>query len=345
MPTNKLRHLVASLAVIAIVTPAPAQDVAYFRMNAMAPTSDSVVVPPMPGGPPTNPGTGVPPMTGEPPVVEPVENPAAAFDLNGYVGKKGVSFSTGFPTTNLQGPVTWTLATGSTALPAGLALDPETGIIAGRPTVPAIYQNIRLRAASGSREAITPPAIFAVLNPTLAYSFANLIEGEPAAIEAALTNTLRPATFEVDPAGSRLPSGLGLDPSTGAITGRPATATTVSGLRLRVTGADGAVAEAGPYTFTVAAATLALASEILPNTVSLPQGVHAGESRLNVTYLLGQYVPDGKPRVGVGEAVEVAYAQPVRADGAHLFSVPNANSFRVDALVGGQWGGTSRFVR
>lgn len=347
--TAKLRALVASLAIIAVIVPAHGQQQPYFRMNAMAPASDSVAVPPMPGGPPdmgnpsnptdpttpTNPG-GPPPMTGQPPTESPQE-PFAGFDLNGYVGKRTVAFSTGLPTTNLPAPVTWTLAAGSTPLPAGLVLDPETGVVAGRPSAAGIFQNIMLRATSGTSSATTAPAIIAILAPTLTYTFANLVEGQPAAIEAASSNILRPAEFEVDPAGSALPTGLAIDKATGAISGRPAVATTVAGLRLRVTGADGASASAGPYTFTVAAATVPLASEVLPDTVALPRGLRAGESRLNVSYLLGQYVPDGKPGVGVGEAIEIGYAAPIRADGAHMFALPNADSFRVDALIGGQW--------
>lgn len=333
--TAKLRIVLAAISFIHVAMPVSAQDRAYFRMGAMTPATEAVVVPPMTGPPAGENPVTPPPMTGEPPTV-PV-NDGAAFDQNAYLGKRSVAFATGIPSSTLPAPVTWTLAPGSGTLPPGLGVDEQTGIILGRPSQTGTYPNVMLRAANGARSATTAPVSFSVVASTLAYRFAGLAEGRSTAIEPDASNIVPPAIFEVDPAGSQLPSGLALDRTTGRITGSPATATTVSGLRLRATGADGATAEAGPYTVSVAAAVVGDAATTLPDAVTFASGPLAGTSRRNVTYLLGQYVPDAKPTLAPGQAVEIAYPSLVRVDGVHMFATPNAASFRVDAEVAGEW--------
>lgn len=48
-------------------------------------------------------------------------------------------------------------------------------------------------------------------------------------------------------------------------------------------------------------------------------------------------MPDAKPSLAPGQAVEIDYPNPVRVDGVHMFATPNASSFRVDAEISGQW--------
>lgn len=147
------------------------------------------------------------------------------------------------------------------------------------------------------------------------------------------TTTLpAPVAWSLADDSSPLPPGLSVSGGTGQIVGTPTQAGTFANIVLA--GANGARSARSSATTIVIAGPAATAAEVLPTTVAYP-GLSA--SRLNVTYLLGQYVPDARPGLAPGEAVEIAYGQPVEANGAHIFAIPNASSIRVDAEIDGGW--------
>lgn len=129
-----------------------------------------------------------------------------------------------------------------------------------------------------------------------------------------------------------LPSGLTLAADTGMIIGTPTMPGTFAGIMLA--GASGSRSAKAAPMMIIISGPAPTAAEILPTTVALPG---ASASRIGVTYLLGQYVPDAKPALAPGQGVEITYSQPIQASAAHIFATPIATSIRVEAEIDGAW--------
>jgi hypothetical protein len=123
-------------------------------------------------------------------------------------------------------PYTWSLASGSPALPAGLFLDDTAGTITGTPTAPGTTTPIfRVEDSTSPEQAVEKPLTITItFTPQpLAISTSSLPEGtvnqpyNPTTLQA--TGGIRPYTWSVNPA---LPNGLQLNVlSPGTITGTP----------------------------------------------------------------------------------------------------------------------------
>ena len=123
-------------------------------------------------------------------------------------------------------PYTWSLASGSPALPAGLSLDDTAGTITGKPTAPGTTTPIfRLEDSSSPEQAVQEALTITItLTPQpLVISTSSLPEGtvnqpyNPTTLQA--TGGIQPYTWSVNPA---LPNGLQLNVlSPGTITGTP----------------------------------------------------------------------------------------------------------------------------
>ncbi len=123
-------------------------------------------------------------------------------------------------------PYTWSLASGSPALPAGLFLDDTAGTITGTPTAPGTTTPIfRVEDSSSPEQAVQKALTITItLTPQpLVISTSSLPEGtvnqpyNPTTLQA--TGGIRPYTWLVNPA---LPNGLQLNVlSPGTITGTP----------------------------------------------------------------------------------------------------------------------------
>jgi hypothetical protein len=166
-------------------------------------------------------------------------------------------------------PYTWAVTSGSP--PAGLSLDTSTGIISGTPTgsgtstftVTVTDSSSPAQTASAS-ESISVAAVPALAVGTTALPSPTV--GQQYAATLSATGGIAPYTWSVS-AGS-LPAGLSLDSSTGAITGTPTSAGSVT---FTVTAADsstGGSTATGTFTINVAAASTALTT----TTPQLPAG-------------------------------------------------------------------------
>ncbi len=123
-------------------------------------------------------------------------------------------------------PYTWSLASGSPALPAGLSLNATTGAIVGTPTALETTTPIfRLQDASSPAQAVQKPLTISILTTPQALSVttASLPSGvvnQPYRnTTLAATGGVRPYTWSVNPA---LPNGLQFNVvSSGTISGTP----------------------------------------------------------------------------------------------------------------------------
>ncbi|BAU52226.1 putative Ig domain-containing protein [Mucilaginibacter gotjawali] len=126
----------------------------------------------------------------------------------------------------------------SPGLPAGLSIDPLTGIISGTPTVISPATNYLVTATNAGGTAtftinitVNPPA------PAITYPSPDVYNAGTAIAPLTPTNTGGPILgFTVSPA---LPAGLSIDPVTGIITGTPTTITAVYGYVVTATNAGG----------------------------------------------------------------------------------------------------------
>lgn len=175
----------------------------------------------------------------------------------------------------------------------------------------------------------TPTEVDTILFARAAFEGERDVEfstGEPA------TTLPSPIDYSLSSDSSPLPPGLSVESSTGLIGGTPTKNGTFP--NIVVAGVSGIrSAKSAAVTIVVTGVTQG-ADVVLPASATIPGG---GSSKLNVSHLLGQYVPMGKPSLAPGESIEIAYSEPVQADGAHIASYPIANSFRVDAEIDGGW--------
>lgn len=146
-------------------------------------------------------------------------------------------YSVTLSATGGETPYTWAVVSGN--LPAGLTLSPTTGRIDGTPTALGVANFVvRVTSANGQFAdktfslTITPP-----VPPTITTT-SPLTNG---AVGSVYGNTLTasggksPYTWSI--VSNSLPAGLGLNTSTGAITGTPTVVTTTN-FTVRITGAD-----------------------------------------------------------------------------------------------------------
>jgi uncharacterized repeat protein (TIGR02543 family) len=186
------------------------------------------------------------PTTPTPPVISTPPGALAAGTVN-------VAYSVALAAAN--NPTSWALADG--ALPAGLTLDPATGVISGTPTMAGAST---FSVAAANADGASAPAAFSITVHPLATPNPPVISTPAGALAAGKVNvpysmtlnaTNNPTSWAV--ADGALPAGLALNPATGVISGTPtmAGASTFSVTASNAYGALPAVA----FSITVAAPT------------------------------------------------------------------------------------------
>src|SRR3990172_1356476 len=155
-------------------------------------------------------------------------------------GTVGVAYSQTLAATGGKASYTWSLAAGS-VLPSGLSLDPATGVISGTPTASGPYK-FTVQVVDANSTTVTQPLSIDVYDPivvsTQTLTFGTVGVAYSQTLEATGGKTLYTWSLA---AGSVLPGGLSLDPSTGVISGTPTTAETAN-FTVQVTDANATTA-------------------------------------------------------------------------------------------------------
>ena len=177
-------------------------------------------------------------------------------------GTVGTAYSQAMTATGGSGTYTYTVSAGS--LPAGLSLNPGTGLISGTPTS-AVASSFTV-TATDSNGVTTSRAFGVTINAAIAVNPAGLPNGT---VGTAYTQTVAATggngTYTYSISSGSLPAGLALNAATGSIAGTPTTAATSN---FTVTATDGVGATGSrAYTVVVVMATITLESTTLGNGV------------------------------------------------------------------------------
>ncbi|MGA3201631.1 MAG: putative Ig domain-containing protein [Bryobacteraceae bacterium] len=152
-------------------------------------------------------------------------------------GTVGVAYSQALTASGGAAPYTWSIfssvlsAAGppAGALPAGLTLNPATGVISGTPTAAGTFGFTVQAIDSNKASGLQALSIVIAPAPPLTVTTTSLPGGTVGTAYSqtlAATGGLSPYTWSVPP--GTLPAGLGLNATTGAITGTPTAAATSS---------------------------------------------------------------------------------------------------------------------
>lgn len=131
-------------------------------------------------------------------------------------GQVGVAYSDPLVVTGGTGPYVWS-ATG--ALPAGLTLDPASGLLAGTPSAAGTFPVVVRVQDSRGQSATQDVTLVIAASPSLIFTPPAGEVGAAYVGQPVLSGGTGPFTFSLST--GTLPAGLGILPATGAITGTP----------------------------------------------------------------------------------------------------------------------------
>jgi len=203
--------------------------------------------------------------------------PSVSPSSASYTTDTGATFSSTAPTVSGgTGPYTWS----STPLPGGLSLDSTTGVISGTATTPGSYSVTLTVSDADSNTSDQSVTIVVEASPQISPTSASTsgTKGSP------LSYTPPAPSGGIGPfawTSTSLPSGLTLDPTTGAITGTPSTPGTYH-VTLTATDSDD---ENATQTLTITIAT-----EPTTTSVGAPTVIDDGDS-VSITATVSNTVP------------------------------------------------------
>jgi hypothetical protein len=173
-------------------------------------------------------------------------------------------------------PYTWSIPAGT--LPAGLTLDPTTGVISGTPSAPGnasftveVTDSGSPPASAVASEVITLTVAPLVVSTT---SLPAAVNGSPYSATLTATGGVAPYTWSIT-AGA-LPAGVTLDPSTGVLSGTPSATGTAD---FTVTATD----SNSPPASAAAALSITVLAPLSVTTTSLPVNVNASPYSATLT--------------------------------------------------------------
>ncbi len=171
-----------------------------------------------------------------------------------------------------QMPYVWSLQSGR--LPAGLTLDPSTGIISGTPTTPGSSSlTFKVTDTSSPVQTATMQLPLTIGLPVLTITTTTLPSGQvgsPYSLTLAAAGGTTPFNWTITL--GTLPAGMNLNPSTGMISGTPTVAVSNLKLVFQVTDTSTPAQNASATLFlTIAPPTLTITTTSLPNgTINTP---------------------------------------------------------------------------
>lgn len=177
------------------------------------------------------------------------------YATNPAVYEKGTAIPANSPTVSGGAATSYSV---SPALPAGLALNPASGVISGTPTAISAPSSYAVRASNAGGSATANLGLRVNdLPPAFDYPFTNLVFGKDVAITP-MTPTSTGGAIVSWSASPALPSGLVLNPATGALSGTPTVGAPSQAYTVTATNSGGSLAK--DLTFAVAQAAPTIAS-------------------------------------------------------------------------------------
>jgi hypothetical protein len=165
-------------------------------------------------------------------------------------GTVGAAYTANLQASGGKQPYSWSLKSGS--LPAGLSLS-SAGSITGAPTGKGTFSSIVFQVADANHSTANSSALSIKINPTAPRVMTSSLPGSE--VGASYSVTLQGAggttPYRWSLNSGTLPGGLSLNANTGAITGVPTTAGTVSSLVFQLTDANQNTVNSGKFSIQV----------------------------------------------------------------------------------------------
>jgi hypothetical protein len=143
--------------------------------------------------------------------------------------------------------------------PAGITVNPDTGVVSGTPTGFGSFTGLSVRATDGVGATADIAAFTLTVTEQMVIVFTPPSDGQENSpildVTVIVTGGDGPLDYELV---GDWPDGIDIDPGTGEISGTPIEPGTFSGLIIQVTDQSGHTASSAPFTLTVAAETFHL---------------------------------------------------------------------------------------
>jgi len=156
-------------------------------------------------------------------------------------GEVGLAFTTQLAATGGRGNHTWSLASG-TVLPAGLTLDPATGVISGKPAAAGVFPvKVTVTDTIGLTDTVEVQLHVAAKLAIAKNALKNATATHAYKVRFKAEGGVRPRTWTI--LRGKLPAGITLNAKTGELSGKPTKAGTFR-IRVQVTDKLGAKSQA-----------------------------------------------------------------------------------------------------